>query len=307
MTLFTPHPPPSPLHPFTPPRLLILLLVPPPPTVSPSSRRRQSCRTVRKETGVLGGLPGSSPFRRVLQLELANARLDPSMRARKIAAMVRPRLSLLLLLFLAYLPHALVLGQYTTYNYGFDVSRRVKRQLERHPVVVVKAGDDREIHVRQEIRELEKDRDLWTLYILALSMMQYSDQSTPTSWYGITGLPLTPRLSSVPRPAFGSVALTSRRGLRDTRSAPPDLGRCRAGSRQRAQRVLHSLVGLVPDVASALSGSLRGTAHWALFFTTGFLGAGLSRVTLASPAQSGPDDCDLLVGQGETALRSRRS
>ena len=35
---------------------------------------------------------------------------------------------------------------------------------------------------------MEKDTDLWTLYILGLNMMQYTDQSELLSYYQIAGL-----------------------------------------------------------------------------------------------------------------------
>ncbi|KAI1814106.1 Di-copper centre-containing protein [Poronia punctata] len=41
---------------------------------------------------------------------------------------------------------------------------------------------------RLEIRDLEKDEDLWNLYLLALSWMQYTDQESPFSWYQIAGI-----------------------------------------------------------------------------------------------------------------------
>lgn len=44
------------------------------------------------------------------------------------------------------------------------------------------------VSVRQEIRQLQKDSTLWTLYILALDMMQYTDQTNMLSWYQISGI-----------------------------------------------------------------------------------------------------------------------
>ncbi|KAK0670708.1 putative tyrosinase [Cercophora samala] len=79
----------------------------------------------------------------------------------------------------------------TAYNYGFDVHRRVKRQFA-EPLTMVVRGDAGkqagDVQVRREIRELEQDRDVWTLYLLGMSMMQFTDQTLPTSWYGITGI-----------------------------------------------------------------------------------------------------------------------
>ncbi|CAK7220176.1 hypothetical protein SBRCBS47491_004101 [Sporothrix bragantina] len=56
---------------------------------------------------------------------------------------------------------------------------------------------------RQEIRQMEKDTDLWTLYILGLNMMQYTDQSELLSYYqiaGIHGVPWTDWNSVAPAP-----------------------------------------------------------------------------------------------------------
>lgn len=96
------------------------------------------------------------------------------------------------------LTQTLVLAQYTAYDYGFDVKTRIKRsQLDRRAALVVQektatataaaAGDVVEVLVRPEIRQLEQDTDLWTLYILGLSMMQFTDQASPTSYYGLAG------------------------------------------------------------------------------------------------------------------------
>lgn len=82
----------------------------------------------------------------------------------------------------------LVLG--TSYDYGFDVTaaRKAKRQSGD---IVVTTGmpprDDGSIPVRPEIRTLQQDEDKWSLYILALDMLQYTAQSDPTSWFGLTG------------------------------------------------------------------------------------------------------------------------
>jgi tyrosinase len=100
------------------------------------------------------------------------------------------RLRLALLVPLVCLAQTLVFAQYSAYNYGFDVKTRVKRQLARRSELVVrdKTATVGDVVVRQEIRQLEKDADLWTLYILALSMLQFTDQTSPTSYYGLAGL-----------------------------------------------------------------------------------------------------------------------
>jgi tyrosinase len=77
-------------------------------------------------------------------------------------------------------------AQYMTYNYGFDVNPHVRRQMPQRMVVRGDSGERQQ--VRLELRQLERDQELWTLYILGLSMLQYTDQSSPTSWYSIAGL-----------------------------------------------------------------------------------------------------------------------
>lgn len=97
------------------------------------------------------------------------------------------RLRLSFAVSLVCFAHTLVVAQYPAYDYGFDTRKRVKRQLGRRSALVVQDKSGGQIHVRQEIRQLEQDHDLWTLYILGLSMMQFTDQSSPTSYYGIAG------------------------------------------------------------------------------------------------------------------------
>ncbi|KAK3300469.1 uncharacterized protein B0H64DRAFT_428534 [Chaetomium fimeti] len=95
------------------------------------------------------------------------------------------RLPLLLALFC--LVDTLVVAQYSAYDYGFNVNKRIKRQLDPRSTMVVQDKTGGDIHVRQEIRQIEQDRELWTLYILGLSMLQYTDQASPMSYYGLAG------------------------------------------------------------------------------------------------------------------------
>ncbi|KAK3337241.1 hypothetical protein B0T19DRAFT_481606 [Cercophora scortea] len=98
----------------------------------------------------------------------------------------------------------LALGQYGSYNYGFDVTRRLRRQVaqqQQQPLVVVRGGGGG-VQLRQEIRQLEQNQDQWTLYILGLSLMQFTDQTSPTSWYGITGI------HGIPHKTWGGVGPT---------------------------------------------------------------------------------------------------
>ncbi|KAI1320248.1 Di-copper centre-containing protein [Xylariaceae sp. FL0255] len=47
---------------------------------------------------------------------------------------------------------------------------------------------DNQPQLRLELRQLEAEEELWTLYILALSWMQYTPQDYPFSWFQITGI-----------------------------------------------------------------------------------------------------------------------
>lgn len=95
------------------------------------------------------------------------------------------------LLLAVFILVSAVLGhRYPGYNFGPDVYRRVKRQTFGPFVLRSLAGSDGELPLRQEIRNLEQNRDQWTLYLLGLSMMQFTNQSDPLSWYQITGMVL---------------------------------------------------------------------------------------------------------------------
>ncbi|KAK4141580.1 uncharacterized protein C8A04DRAFT_13942 [Dichotomopilus funicola] len=94
-----------------------------------------------------------------------------------------------LLLSLVCLTNILVLAtHYPTYDYGPNMKKRIRRELDRRSPIVLRDKTGGDIQVRQEIRQLEKDKDVWTLYILGLSMMQYTDQTSPTSYYGLAGI-----------------------------------------------------------------------------------------------------------------------
>ncbi|KAI6247240.1 Tyrosinase [Erysiphe necator] len=49
-------------------------------------------------------------------------------------------------------------------------------------------GSNRSIPLRREVRELEKDEDAWTLYILGMDLIQHIDQSERSSWYNLAGI-----------------------------------------------------------------------------------------------------------------------
>ncbi|KAK0657626.1 hypothetical protein B0T16DRAFT_434124 [Cercophora newfieldiana] len=89
-----------------------------------------------------------------------------------------------------------VLGGFVPYDYGFDIARHVVR---RQSPLVVRGEAGRGVVLRQEVRQLEQDADVWTLYLLGLNLMQSTDQSVPTSWYGLTGI------HGIPHKTWGGV------------------------------------------------------------------------------------------------------
>lgn len=83
------------------------------------------------------------------------------------------------------------LTQQGQYDYGFNVDLRLrKREPSQSPIVTGLPRVNGQPPLRLDIRDLEKDKDMWTLYILALNWMQYTDQESPFSWYQITGTPV---------------------------------------------------------------------------------------------------------------------
>ncbi|RKF57895.1 Tyrosinase [Erysiphe neolycopersici] len=49
-------------------------------------------------------------------------------------------------------------------------------------------GPNGSIPLRREVRDLEKDEDSWTLYILGMDRMQHMDQNERSSWYSLAGI-----------------------------------------------------------------------------------------------------------------------
>ncbi|KAI5862147.1 Di-copper centre-containing protein [Durotheca rogersii] len=95
---------------------------------------------------------------------------------------------------------ATVLASFTRprqYDYGLsDDHRLLKRQelLQSHIVTGPPHGPG-VVHLRPDIRDLQKDEDKWNLYILALNWMQFTNQSSPFSWYQIAGIHGAPALT----------------------------------------------------------------------------------------------------------------
>jgi tyrosinase len=80
---------------------------------------------------------------------------------------------------------SLVAGQ--SYDYGFDVGKVTKRQAQTPFVLRGLGRVNGSFPVRQEIRQLQQNQEQWTLYLLGLSMLQYTDQSEQLSYYQIAG------------------------------------------------------------------------------------------------------------------------
>ncbi|KAF5875638.1 putative tyrosinase protein [Botrytis fragariae] len=75
------------------------------------------------------------------------------------------------------------------YDYGVDIGALLKRDVAPMPTTGVSFNSSNSsIPVRQEIRDLQKNADLWELYILGVSMMQTINQSDIRSWYQIAGI-----------------------------------------------------------------------------------------------------------------------
>ncbi|KAI2638091.1 Di-copper centre-containing protein [Xylaria nigripes] len=82
------------------------------------------------------------------------------------------------------------------YDYGFNSTHRIhKRDFGQSSIVGSLPLVDGQPQKRPEIRDLQKDDDLWNLYILAVSWMQYTAQNSPFSWYQIAGIHGAPGLT----------------------------------------------------------------------------------------------------------------
>ncbi|KAF6810967.1 tyrosinase precursor [Colletotrichum sojae] len=83
----------------------------------------------------------------------------------------------------------------STYNYGFDARKLAKRQTK-EPIVVSKLPlINGTVPLRPEVRQMKQNPYKWNLYLLSMSMLQYTDQDEELSWYqiaGIHGVPFVP-------------------------------------------------------------------------------------------------------------------
>ena len=110
------------------------------------------------------------------------------------------RLLLIAAVFVAALAPTVLAAEAVPYDYGFDVHEQLSRRSlmsynPNAPFVVsgISSGSQQgsnqpKVYPRQEIRQMEKNADLWTLYMLGLSMMQYTPQSQLLSYYQIAGI-----------------------------------------------------------------------------------------------------------------------
>lgn len=84
---------------------------------------------------------------------------------------------------------ASVLGE--NYNYGINITEGLKAKRASSDGIIVTTGmplrANGSVPVRYEIRNLQQDTNKWELYILALDLMQYTNQSVITSWFSISG------------------------------------------------------------------------------------------------------------------------
>jgi tyrosinase len=83
------------------------------------------------------------------------------------------------------------LEKYPAYDYGGSKSKLFERQSS-GPIVTtgvkVGVGQNGSLPLRIEIREMQKDTTMWTLYLLGLDFMQRNkSQSDMESWYQVAG------------------------------------------------------------------------------------------------------------------------
>jgi len=76
------------------------------------------------------------------------------------------------------------------YDYGIDRNTILKRQSSNSLAVNgvhTRTGPNGSLPLRLEIRDLEKDNNTWTLYLLGLDMLQSKNQTEMLSWYSLAG------------------------------------------------------------------------------------------------------------------------
>lgn len=79
----------------------------------------------------------------------------------------------------------------SAYDYGFEpqllLNKRDTNQDENKNALVEPIPYNGTIPLRREIRDLQGDHEAWNLYLLAVSWMQWANQTDPASWYAIAG------------------------------------------------------------------------------------------------------------------------
>ncbi|KAI1844352.1 hypothetical protein JX266_009446 [Neoarthrinium moseri] len=74
------------------------------------------------------------------------------------------------------------------YDYGRNLEPALLRREDDQNSLVQPIPYNDTIPLRLEIRDLKNHNETWTLYILAMSWMQWMNQSDPLSWYSVTGI-----------------------------------------------------------------------------------------------------------------------
>jgi tyrosinase len=90
-------------------------------------------------------------------------------------------------LVLLLLPILKVCGHGVAYDYGFEVDKVLKRHEINMLITQIGARSAGTLPLRQDVRQLEQDPYAWNIYILALSMMQFTSQDNLLSWYSACG------------------------------------------------------------------------------------------------------------------------
>jgi hypothetical protein len=104
----------------------------------------------------------------------------------KLRAMVTTHFPLLLNCLL-WLVIQVYCQEYSSYDYAFPVGRFCKRQ-DQGPIVVTGAElVNGTVPIRLEIRKMKQDVKQWHLYLLSMSLLQYTSQTQELSWYQIAG------------------------------------------------------------------------------------------------------------------------
>ena len=95
-----------------------------------------------------------------------------------------------LLLSLVFCLVSVAISHPGAYDYGFDTSQVIKRQIatDQSPYVITGLPTKGTLPFRKEVRDLQQDEDQRALYILGLSPMQYEIQTGELSFYQIAGM-----------------------------------------------------------------------------------------------------------------------